>query len=313
MNRPAGLSRFVSLGVTTILIAGCSLGSASEGPSDPTQQASESLSAPSAAVTVEVLDIDTAAEVFLAAVCPTETELHNVENIAIEAGGWERAAPSKMRKAAAQAVIAIGQSASLLTQETRWPSEIQKDVRATTDELLALATPLQDLSETRASSAMERYWTRIEKSPRVAEQRLRLSLGLGLARSVDDGCPPAPKASRPKPESSSAPPSGQSPRPATGPMPILTGPMIESTSDGICYLDPYAMPSLVGPNSDPWATRLVQIFAVMNGFNPGPIDGQYGPNTVAAVIQLQRLVGVVPDGQVGPITWGALSRYHCPR
>lgn len=296
-----------------MLVAGCAMGSASEGPSGPTQQASESLGAPPAAVTVEILHINTAAQVFLAAVCPTETELHNVENIAIEAGGWERVAPSKMRNAAAQAVTAIGQTARLLTQETRWPPQIRKDVRATTDELLALATPLQDLSETPASSAMERYWTRIEKSSRVAEQRLRLSLGLGLARSEDDGCPPAPKASRPKPESSSAPPSGQAPRPATGPMPILTGPMIESTSDGICYLDPYTMPSLVGPNSDAWATRLVQIFAVMNGLNPGPIDGQYGPSTVAAVIELQRLVGVVPDGQVGPITWGALSRYHCPR
>lgn len=289
------------------------MGSTNEGLGEPSEPASASLSAPSPAVTVGILEIDTAAQVFLAAVCPTETELHNVENVAIAAGGWAKASPSKVRSAAAQAVTAIGQTADLLAQETRWPPELQRDLRASTDELLSLATPLQGLSEARTSSEMEQYWTRIEKSSRVAEQRLRLILGIGLARSVDDGCPPAPKVSRPKSEPSPAPPAGQSPSPATGPMPILTGPMLESTSDGICYLDAYTMPSLVGPDSDAWATRLVQIFAVMNGFNPGPIDGQYGPNTVAAVIELQRLVGVAPDGQVGPITWGALSRYHCPR
>ncbi|MBM3687469.1 MAG: peptidoglycan-binding protein [Actinobacteria bacterium] len=38
-----------------------------------------------------------------------------------------------------------------------------------------------------------------------------------------------------------------------------------------------------------------------------PIDGQYGPLTIAGVQQLQRLVGVVDDGQVGPITWTALQ------
>lgn len=313
MTRPTGRQTLLSCGALLIALAACSPGSIGPASDLPASNASSSLVTPSAAVTVELLSFDTAAQVFLAAVCPTETELHNVENVAIAAGGWVEASPSKVRKAASQAVNAVGLSAELLAQETRWPPELTREVRATTDELLALATPLQDLSEAREGTEMERYWTRIEKSSRVAEQRLRLALGLGLARSVDDGCPQAPKVSRPKPEQSSTTPVGQSPRPATGPMPLLTSPMIESTSDAICYLDPYTMPPLVGPTSDPSATRLVQIFAVMNGFNPGPIDGQYGPNTVAAVIQLQRLVGVVPDGQVGPITWGALSRYHCPR
>lgn len=108
-----------------------------------------------------------------------------------------------------------------------------------------------------------------------------------------------------------APVGGQSPRPATGAMPFLTDSMIESTSDAICYLNPNSMPPLVGPYSDSSATRIVQIFAVMNGINPGPIDGEYGPKTVAAVMQLQRLVGVIDDGQVGPITWGAIQRFHC--
>jgi hypothetical protein len=306
---------FLRLGAVAMVLTACATGPTSPDSIGSTPEAPASLAASSPGKLVELLELETAAQVFLAAMCPTEMELHNVENVAIAAGGWTEASPSKVRRAASQAVTAVGQSAELLVQETRWPPELERDMRATTDELLALASPLQGLSEARSGAEMERYWTRIEKASRVAEQRLRLSLGLGLARSADDGCPPAPKVSRPKPESASppSPQSGQTPRPATGPMPILTGPMIESTSDAICYLDPYAMPPLVGTNSDPWATRLIQIFAVMNGFNPGPIDGQYGPNTVAAVIQLQRLVGVVPDGQVGPITWGALSRYHCPR
>lgn len=303
-----------ALGLATLLMSACSTGTSSESASDVPLKASAETTEPAPTVTVEVLAIETAAQVFLAAACLTEAGLHNVENVAIAAGGWASAPAKKIRNAATQAVTAISETASLLTQETRWPPELQADVRSTTDEILALASPLQDLADAPSGTDRSRYWARVEKSSRVAEQRLRLSLGVGLARSTNDGCPPAPKVVPPRPEPSpSSVAAGQAPTPATGPMPSLTGPMIESTSDAICYLDPYSMPPLVGPNSDSWATRLIQIFAVMNGFNPGPIDGQYGPKTVAAVIQLQTLVGVVPDGQVGPITWGALSRFHCPR
>lgn len=312
MMRPRGHFFALILGAATLAVSACSLDASVPASSVTPPEVMASAVTPAPAVTVEVLALETAAQVFLAAVCPTEAELHNVENLALAAGGWTKASPSKVRKAAAQAVTAVGQTAALLDQETRWPGELEKDLRETLNEFLALAGPLQDLSEARTVADMDRYWTRIEKSSRVAEQRLRLDLGLGLARSVDDGCPPPPKVSRPQPQPTSNGPTGQSPRPATGPMPLLTSPMIESTSDAICYLDPYAMPPLVGPDSDPAATRLIQIFAVMNNFNPGPIDGQYGPNTVYAVRLLQQLVGVVADGQVGPITWGALSEYHCP-
>lgn len=43
------------------------------------------------------------------------------------------------------------------------------------------------------------------------------------------------------------------------------------------------------------------------GFNPGPIDGQFGPQTHSTVICFQKASGIVADGIVGPQTWGALS------
>jgi hypothetical protein len=275
------------------------------GGAEPTQT-------PTSTVTVEVLSTDLASTVFLAAVCPTETHLHRVENVAITAGGWTEASSKKVSAAANRAISSVRRTAETLTAETRWDPTIQADVQGTIDEFLALATPLQELADAKTGSERVKAWSRVEKASRVVEQRLRIALGLGLARTKDDGCPPPPRVSAPKPPSeSTSQPVGQSPVPATGPLPLLTGPQIESTSDAICYLNPYSMPPLIGPSSDAGATRIVQIFAVMNGINPGPIDGQYGPNTVAAVMQLQRIVGVVADGQVGPITWGALQRFHC--
>ena len=43
------------------------------------------------------------------------------------------------------------------------------------------------------------------------------------------------------------------------------------------------------------------------GYDPGPVDGVYGPKTVAAIRAFQLEVGFPDDGMTGPPTWRALS------
>ena len=43
------------------------------------------------------------------------------------------------------------------------------------------------------------------------------------------------------------------------------------------------------------------------GFNPGPIDGRFGPATEAAVLAFQKSAGLLADGIAGPRTQGALG------
>lgn len=46
------------------------------------------------------------------------------------------------------------------------------------------------------------------------------------------------------------------------------------------------------------------------GFDCGAIDGIYGPITRSAVIKFQESGGLVPDGLVGPMTWGKLFGFN---
>lgn len=43
------------------------------------------------------------------------------------------------------------------------------------------------------------------------------------------------------------------------------------------------------------------------GFNPGPINGKFGPATEAAVLAFQKSAGLLADGIAGPRTQGALG------
>ena len=53
----------------------------------------------------------------------------------------------------------------------------------------------------------------------------------------------------------------------------------------------------------------VQQFLANNGFNPGPVDGQSGPKTKAAIVAFQQKVGLYADGIVGNKTKAAMKAY----
>jgi len=46
------------------------------------------------------------------------------------------------------------------------------------------------------------------------------------------------------------------------------------------------------------------------GYNPGPIDGIFGPRTRSAVIEFQMDNGLVPDGIVGPRTYEVIDQVY---
>ena len=50
----------------------------------------------------------------------------------------------------------------------------------------------------------------------------------------------------------------------------------------------------------------VQTILADNGWTIA-VDGQYGPITEAVVTRFQQVSGLLPDGIVGPVTWGALQ------
>ncbi len=55
--------------------------------------------------------------------------------------------------------------------------------------------------------------------------------------------------------------------------------------------------------------KLLQSLLRRIGYNPGPVDGIFGSQTRQAVIAFQRDNGLVPDGVVGPATWGILEKF----
>lgn len=65
-------------------------------------------------------------------------------------------------------------------------------------------------------------------------------------------------------------------------------------------------PPLLGPGSRGSTVFRLQKELRAFGFDPGPLDGDFGPLTRAAVVKFQASRGLDTDGVVGPKTWAKL-------
>ena len=64
-------------------------------------------------------------------------------------------------------------------------------------------------------------------------------------------------------------------------------------------------------NDPEWVMHLQRLLTE-KGCDPGPVDGDFGPRTDAAVRQFQFDHGLPADGVVGPATWAALNGEPSP-
>jgi peptidoglycan hydrolase-like protein with peptidoglycan-binding domain len=64
-------------------------------------------------------------------------------------------------------------------------------------------------------------------------------------------------------------------------------------------------PQLRRGSDGAWVSHLQSLLQA-EGADPGPIDGDFGPRTEAAVRAYQEANGLRVDGIVGPETWGSL-------
>jgi len=66
------------------------------------------------------------------------------------------------------------------------------------------------------------------------------------------------------------------------------------------------MDSTVEEGATGGAVEDIQRLLKAKGFDPGPVDGGFGPRTTAAVVAFQTAKGLAADGIVGPQTWARL-------
>jgi hypothetical protein len=64
-------------------------------------------------------------------------------------------------------------------------------------------------------------------------------------------------------------------------------------------------------NDPEWVAHLQRTLVDL-GYDPGPVDGQFGPRTDAAVRRFQSDNGLAADGVVGPMTWATLNGEPVP-
>ncbi len=77
--------------------------------------------------------------------------------------------------------------------------------------------------------------------------------------------------------------------------------------DGVEISKPAFIYRIGATNMSNLVVQRIQTALKERGYDPGLIDGDFGPNTEAAVLAFQAALGLVVDGEVGPETAGALG------
>lgn len=178
-----------SLAAVALVIGACSPASSSDSQS-ASGSAEPASSEPSAST---VMSTEDARKEFLSIVCPTDTALQFLGNVPLAEGGWEAVTSSTARPYVEAAVAAASRTATDLSEVTSWPESIAAELPAISDEYLAMLAPLERINQATKGNAMKAAWEELQSLPRTSEQQVRLTLGLGVVWSDDDGCPPPPK------------------------------------------------------------------------------------------------------------------------
>jgi len=82
-------------------------------------------------------------------------------------------------------------------------------------------------------------------------------------------------------------------------------------SDRLCGASAGSLPVVSSSAGSPEAVALLQEALLGRGYDPGPIDGQFGSRTRSALIAYQAARGLTVDGLAGPQTWSSLQASYC--
>ena len=180
--------------VVAVLISACS------GTAEPST-VTVTPSVTTAANTSEQAEV--AAQSFLAAVCPTDSALQNINQAALAGGGWTSVPPRDIHGLADWAMDSVRNTTKSL-EASSWPPGISEKMPAVSQEYLAMLRPLTTLSESNSGEQLRRAWQFLDSLSRTNEQAVRIELDLGPIDSNEDGCPPpAPVTTQPQPRPTS--------------------------------------------------------------------------------------------------------------
>ncbi len=310
---PKRLIVIASVLATALLGSACSSSSTPPAPSPTTTPTPT----PSSMTTKE------ASKFFLTAVCPLDTSIHVVGNLALAAGGWPQVDPKVSKNYIADAAgVARSAAAALSDPQVNWPAAMKSAVKGTSRDILALIVPLQEMSQASTGADMAKPWSAISNQPRADEQDLRLQLELPAAGATHDGCPAAPPVipAKPSPSQTSKPSSNQSGGGlASGHTHSNSWPSYNyygPSAYNVCYVPNYPLSyplsygSVPGAGSAEYFTLLsaqAALRAMNYGFPPIVADAQFGPQTARAVSVFQQNHKVPVTGAIDASTWSAIN------